>query len=80
MCYNGGTLDYNTCTCKCGSAYSGDYCQTCKYQFVVWRYRGSFSTGNLYWFKCGVFLFELKSVSVLEPLINFIESISALLK
>ena len=29
MCYNGGSLDYKTCACKCGSLYSGDSCQTC---------------------------------------------------
>ena len=27
MCYNGGTLDLNTCTCSCADMYSGDSCQ-----------------------------------------------------
>ena len=32
MCYNGGTLDYNTCTCSCNDLYEGDSCQICEWQ------------------------------------------------
>ena len=31
MCYNGGTLDYNTCTCSCQGSYTGASCQNSKW-------------------------------------------------
>ena len=31
LCYNGGTLDVNTCQCKCQLLYNGNQCQNCKH-------------------------------------------------
>ena len=28
MCYNGGNLDHDTCTCLCSAPYTADQCET----------------------------------------------------
>ena len=33
MCYNGGSMDYNTCTCKCATPYTGSSCENSKFSW-----------------------------------------------